>query len=178
MKLDATSLSTARGEKAQVKLAFVSEDRIASFSGEAEVDLTAPAATGRFEFAKFSLGLLFPYYGEALDVDVQKGSLDLAARFSVDAGGNLRLSDGVGTISELSLALPGNRSPLWRVPTLTATGIDVDVRAHKVTFGELKSRSPALRVVRERDGSARVRQGAETGTSQGVRPPARSGRSP
>ena len=153
VKLDATGLSTAAGEQAHVKLAFVSEDRIASFSGEADVDPTAPAATGRFELAKFSLRLLFPYYGEALDVDVQKGSLDLAARFSVDAGGNLTLSDGVGTISELSLALPGNRSPLWYVPTLTATGVDVDVHARKVTFAELKSRGASLRIVRERDGS-------------------------
>ena len=168
VKLDATSLSTARGEKAQVKLAFVSEDRIASFSGEAEVEPAAPAATGRFEFAKFSLGLLFPYYGEALDVDVQKGSLDLATRFSVDAGGNLTLTDGVGTISELSLALPGNRSPLWRVPTLTATGIDVDVRAHKVTFAELKSRSPTLRVVRERDGSLEFARVLKPGQAKGV----------
>ena len=62
VKLDATSLSTTPGEKAHVKLAFVSADRIASFSGEADVDPMAPAATGRFELAKFSLGLLFPYY--------------------------------------------------------------------------------------------------------------------
>ncbi len=168
VKLDATSLSTAPGEKAHVKLAFVSEDRIASFSGEADVDPTAPAATGRFELAKFSLGLLFPYYSEVLDVDVQKGSLDLAARFSVDAGGNLTLSDGVGTISELSLALPGNRSPLWRVPTLTATGVDVDVRARKVTFGELKSRSPSLRIVRERDGSLEFARVLKPGRAKDV----------
>ena len=167
VKLDATSLSTAAGEKAHVKLAFVSEDRIASFSGEADVDPTAPTATGRFEFAKFSLGLLYPYYGEALDVDVQKGSLDLAARFSVDTGGNLTLSDGVGTISDLSLALPGNRSPLWRVPTLTATGVDVDVRARKVTFGELKSHSPVLRIVRERDGSLEFARVVKPGRAKG-----------
>ena len=166
VKLDARSLSTAPGEKAHVKLAFVSEDRIASFSGEADVDPTTPAATGRFELAKFSLGLLFPYYSEVLDVDVQKGSLDLAARFSVDTGGNLTLSDGVGTISELSLALPGNRSPLWRVPTLTATGVDVDVRARKVTFGELKSHSPSLRIVRERDGSLEFARVLKTGQAK------------
>jgi hypothetical protein len=166
VKLDATSLSTAPGEKAHVKLAFVSEDRIASFSGEADVDPTAPAATGRFELAKFSLKLLFPYYSEVLDVDVQKGSLDLAAGFSVDAGGNLTLSDGVGTISELSLALPGNRSPLWRVPILTATGVDVDVRARKVTFGELKSHGPSLRIVRERDGSLEFARVLKTGQAK------------
>ena len=170
VKLDATSLSTAPGEKAHVKLAFVSDDRIASFSGEADVDPVTHAATGRFEFAKFSLGLLFPYYSEVLDVDVQEGSLDLAARFSVDTGGDLTLSDGVGTISELSLALPGNRSPLWRVPTLTATGVDVDVRARKVAFGELKSRSPSLRIVRERDGSLEFARVLKPGQARDVTP--------
>ena len=55
VKVGATSVSTAPGEKAHLKLAFVSEDRLASFSGEADVDPMAPAATGRFEVAGFSL---------------------------------------------------------------------------------------------------------------------------
>ena len=68
------------GDKAHVKVAFVIDDRIASFSGEADVEPMVPAATGRFTLAKFSLGLLFPYYKSALAVDVQKGSLDFAVR--------------------------------------------------------------------------------------------------
>ena len=89
--LDATNLSTKPGEKAHVKVGFVSSDRIASFSGEADVEPTVPAAAGRFALAKFSLGLLYPFYKSTLAVEVQKGSLDYASAFAFDATGNLRL---------------------------------------------------------------------------------------
>ena len=140
---------------------FVSSDRIASFSGEADVEPTIPTASGRFDLSKFSLGLLFPYYKSVLAVDVQKGSLDLASRFALDAKGNLTLSEGVASIADLQLALPGNRQPLWRVPTLAAGGVDVDVRARKVTIGDLQSRGAVLRLVRERDGSLEVARMSE-----------------
>ena len=151
--VDATNLTTRRGEKAHVKLAFVSSDRIASFAGEADVEPMLPAASGRFELTKFSLGLLFPYYKDALAVDVQKGSLDLASRFVVDADGNLVLSEGVASVADLQLALPGNRNPLWRVPSLAAGDVAVDLRARKVTIGELQGRGAVLRLVRERNGT-------------------------
>ena len=88
-----------------------------------------------------------------LAVDVQKGSFDYASRFAFDAGGNLTFSEGIASVADLSLACPGNRNPLWRVPSLAASGIEVDVGARKVTIGELQSRGAVLRLVRERDGS-------------------------
>ena len=59
----------------------------------------------------------------------------------------------MASIADLQLALPGNRQPLWRVPSVAAGGVDVDVRARKVTIGDLQSRGAMLRLVRERDGS-------------------------
>ena len=118
--LDASNLTTKSGEKAHVKLAFVSADRIASFSGEADVEPMVPAASGHFALSKFSLGLLFPYYQSALAVDVQKGSLDYASAFALDASGNLRLTDGEASIADLRLAVPGNPDPLWRLPQIGA----------------------------------------------------------
>ncbi len=118
--LDATNVSTQPGEKAHVKLDLVSSDRIASFSGEADVEPSAPAATGRFTLAKFSLGLLFPFYKSALAVDVQKGSIDYASAFALDAAGNLRLSEGEATITDLRLAVQGEQEPMSRVPQLIA----------------------------------------------------------
>ena len=150
--LDATNVSTRRGERAHLKAAFVSADRIAAFTAEADVEPHRPAASGRFALSKFSLGLLFPYYSSALAVDVQKGSLDYASAFSF-ADGNLQLTDGEATVRELQLALPGNRDPLWRVPELVARGIAVDVPASKLEIGEIESRGAALRLVREADGS-------------------------
>ncbi len=150
---EATNLSTKPGEKAHVTLAFVSSDRIASFKGEADVEPTVPAASGSFDLAKFSLALLFPYYKDALAVDVQQGSLDLAGRFALDADGRFAISQGVASVADLRLALPGNRNPLWQAPALAAGGIEVDAKARKVTIGELQARDVRLRVVRERDGT-------------------------
>lgn len=151
--LDATNLSTRAGERAHVKLNFVSSDRIASFSGEADVEPTVPTATGKFTLSKFSLGLLAPYYKSALAVDVQKGSLDFASAFALDASGDLRLTEGEAAISDLNLAVPGNRNPLWRIPKLAGHGVDVDVRARKVTLNEIQAEGAALRLVREHDGT-------------------------
>ena len=94
-----------------------------------------------------------------LAVDVQKGSLDLASRFALDANGNVTLSEGVASIADLQLALPGNRQPLWRVPSITVGGVDVDVSARKVTIGDWQSRGAVLRLVRERDGSLEMSRG-------------------
>ncbi|GIK86374.1 MAG: flagellar motor protein MotB [Betaproteobacteria bacterium] len=151
--LEASNLTSRRGDKAQAKLAFVTDDRIASFAAEAEVEPLVPAATGRFALGKFSLPLLFPYYREALAVDVQKGSLDLAARFVLHPDGRLVLDQGDAAIGDLRLALPGQKAPLWRIPTLGARGVEVDVAARRVTMEEAHSRDASLRIVREPDGT-------------------------
>src|SRR4029079_13471671 len=81
--IEAANLSTKAGQKTHVALSFVSSDRIATFKGEGDLDLLVPEGTGNFALSKFSLGLLFPYYKDVLAVYVQKGSLDLAANFTL-----------------------------------------------------------------------------------------------
>jgi hypothetical protein len=168
--VDATNFGTKQGEKAHVKVDFVSSDRIASFSAEGDVEPMVPAATGRFTLSKFSLGLLFPFYRSALAVDVQKGSLDFASAFTLDADGNVRLTGGEATIADLRLALPGAREPLWRIPQMALSAIDVDVGGRKVTIGEVRSRGAALRLAREPDGTlemARIVRTAADGKPAG-----------
>jgi len=168
--VEATNLSTKPGEKAHVSLSFVTDDRIAVFKGEADVDPLAPTATGTFELSKFSLGLLFPYYKDVLAVDVQRGSLDLAAHFALLADGNLKISEGVASISDLALAYPGNKQPFWRFPAIAGGGIEVDVHGRSVKVGEMQSRDAAMRLARERDGSidvARLMKTTET-TGTGI----------
>ncbi len=160
--LDATNVSTKPGEKAHVKLDLVSSDRIASFSGEADIEPSAPAATGRFKLAKFSLGLLFPFYKSELAVDVQKGSLDYASAFVLDAMGNLRLSEGEATLTDLRFAKQGDREPMSQVPQMVLSQIDVDVSGRKVTVGELQSSGAALRMARNSDGTFEMTQLAKT----------------
>ncbi len=168
--VDATNLSTKKGEKSHVALSFVSDDRIATFKGEADVEPLLPAATGNFELTKFSLGLLFPYYKDVLAVDVQKGSLDLAGRFALLADGNLKLSEGAATIISLALAYPGNRQPFWSFPAVTGSGIELDLHDRKVNVAEFMSRDAVMKIARERTGSidvARLMKTTETtGTSK------------
>ncbi len=166
--LDASNLTTRAGEKAHVKLGFVSSDRIASFSGEADVEPSGPAATGRFALSKFSLGLLAPYYRSALAVDVQKGSFDFASAFALDAAGKLRLSGGEATISDVSLVVPGKHNRLWRIPQLAAHGVDVDVPGRTVTAEEIMGQGAALRLLREPDGMLEMARFLRTGGQGGT----------
>jgi hypothetical protein len=168
--LTAKDFTTRAGSKAHVALSFVTDDRIATFKGEADVEPLVPAATGTFELGKFSLGLLFPYYKDVLAVDVQKGSLDLAGQFALLADGNLRLTQGAATIGNLALAYPGSRQPFATLPVVNAQGVDVDVRARRVAIATLASRDAAIKLARERNGKfdvARVmKTSATTGTAQ------------
>jgi len=167
--LEATGLSSVAGERARVKASFVSADRIASFTTDAEIDVVARTASGRFALAKFSLGLLFPYYKDALAVDVQQGSLDYASSFTLDGDGRLTLVGGEAAIGNLRYAFPGVRDPLGRVPRLELAGIDVDVPARKVAIASASARGAAFRLVREADGTLElarlVKTTARTGTT-------------
>jgi len=164
--LDATSLGTQPGDRAHVKLSFLSSDRIASFSGEADVEPAALTASGSFKLSGFSLGLLFPFYKSALAVDVQKGSLDYASAFAIDAAGSSRLTDGEAIITDLRLAVQGSKDPVSQAPRIALHGIDVDVHGRKVTLGELQSSGAVLRMARDADGTfemTRLVRAAEKG---------------
>jgi uncharacterized protein involved in outer membrane biogenesis len=151
--LTATNVSTKAGEKAHVALSFVSDDRIATFKGEGDVEPLVPAATGTFELTKFSLGLLFPFYKDVLAVDVQKGSLDLAGQFALLSDGNVKVSQGVATVRDLTLAYPGNPKPFWFYPNLAAAGIEFDLRGRTVNIADLESHGASMKLARERNGS-------------------------
>lgn len=163
--VEARNLSTRKGEKAHVALAFVSADGIATFKGQADVEPLVPAATGSFELTKFSLGLLFPFYKDVLAVDVLKGSLDLSGAFEIPADRNFRITRGTAAISGLALAFPGNRTPFWSFPSIGGTGIDVDVRKRNVRIAEMHSADAVMKIVRERNGAidvARLMKTTET----------------
>ena len=168
VSIDASNLSTKPGEKAHVALSFVTADRIASFKGEADVEPTVPSASGSFEFAKFSLALLFPYYKDVLAVEVRKGSLALASSFAVGADGKLRLTGGTASIDDLQLAFPGARDPLWRIPSLAAKGIDVDVAGRKASVDEIAGSGASLRIARERDGTLEAARFMKTTDATGT----------
>jgi uncharacterized protein involved in outer membrane biogenesis len=166
--IDARNVTTKPGDKAHVTVSFVTDDRVASFKGEADVEPLVPAAAGSFELAKFSLSLLFPYYKDVLAVDVQKGSLDLAGRFALQPDGNVRLTEGNATIGNLALAYPGARQPLATLPTVAAGGVEVDVDARRVSIATLATRDASIRLARERDGTLDVARVMKTSATTGT----------
>src|SRR4030095_6220706 len=101
---------------------------------------------------------------------VQKGSLDLAAHFALLADGDLKRSEGVASISDLTLAYPGSKQPLCTFPSVAGGGIDVDVQGRSVKVAAMQARDAAVKLARERDGSinvARLMKTTEaTGTSK------------
>lgn len=153
--IDASGLSNVKGEKTKLAASFVSADRVATFKGDAEADLMEPAATGHLAVGKFSLGQLFPYYRDALAVDVQKGALDFEGSFAY-ASGRLTLADGTATLADLALAYPGKGTPFLHFPVVAARGIVADVPGRKIGVATIEMRSPVMQVARERDGSIDV----------------------
>ena len=58
------------GSPGSVEVAFDSDEG-AHFTGRADVDVAQKVARGHFEFAKFHLAKLYPYYADALNVEVR-----------------------------------------------------------------------------------------------------------
>jgi len=99
---------------------------------------------------------------------VQKGSLDLAGSFALLADGNLKLSDGVASISDLALAYPGSKQPFWRFPAVAAGGVELDVHGRSVKIAEMQSRDATMKLARERDGSIDVARLMKTTATTGT----------
>ena len=165
---EATNLSTKKGEKAHVTLAFVSSDRVASFQGEGDLEPTVPSASGTFDLKKFSLPLLFPYYREVLAVEVRGGAIDYASSFTLTADGDLKLASGNATVNALDLFAPGADEPLWRVPQLVARNVNVDTAARRVSLDELRAQAGTLWIARERDGTLEVARLMKTTRTTGT----------
>ena len=166
--IGATNLSTGRAPPAHVIVAFDSDG--ARFDGTADVDLAGLAATGHFALSKFSLARLYPYYGDALALDVRRGALALAGDIDVAAGVaplRVRLTGGEATLTDVELAVSDEHDPLWRIPQLALAGIDFDLAQRRVAIDGVDGKQAAMRVVREADGGINfarlVRTTAQTG---------------
>ncbi|MEO6928810.1 MAG: DUF748 domain-containing protein, partial [Casimicrobiaceae bacterium] len=156
--VDATDLSNDQEKRAHVRIAMTSE-----FGASAKADIELVPATleasGHVSLDKVSLRRLYPYYASALNVDVQDGSLSVAADFAHTpdrAGDRFTVQAGQATLDGLKLLLHGGDAPLWRVPRVALTGVMVDVAARSVAIGGVRSRGGTLQLRREADGTLNV----------------------
>ncbi len=153
----------------------------AHFGGHGDVDVAGKAARGHFSLKTFNLALLYPYYADALNLDVRKGALDMAGDFMVDASApalRLTLAQGAAALSDVELAVTGETDPLWRVPHADLDGIVFDLAKRSVVIDRIESQRPAIRLIRQADGvinfARLVRTTATTGTATVPAPSATS----
>jgi uncharacterized protein involved in outer membrane biogenesis len=152
--VDATDLSTAIDKRAHVRLAMTSD---LGAMAKADIDMIPATleATGHVDVDKLSLKRLYPYYGDALNLDVQSGTVSLAADFAYapdPKATRLTVTAGKGSLDDLKLALAGERAPLWRVPRIEASGLAIDVAARRVDIANLASRGGMASLARAADG--------------------------
>jgi uncharacterized protein involved in outer membrane biogenesis len=173
-KLSGIALQARRlassGAAGTVELAFDSDEG-AHFAGSGEVDLAARRAHGHAELNTFHLAKLYPYYSQALDLDVRRGTLDFAGDFELAAAESTTrvvVNGSRATLADLDLALAGERDPLWRVPRVELTGIEFDLSKRNVRIEQALAPQAAIRVVRQADGLVNfqrlVRTSPRTGT--------------
>ena len=88
VKVDATEDCVERRRRAPSKSDFDSESG-AHFGATGNLDIAKGAARGHFALTKFRLAELYPYYADAVNLDVQRGELDLAGDFDAAWSGDL-----------------------------------------------------------------------------------------
>jgi len=165
------------GAPGTVEIAFDSDEG-AHFAGSGEVDVAAKRAHGHAELKTFHLAKLYPYYSQALDLDVRRGTLDFAGDFDLAVAGSapqVAVNGSRATLADLDLALAGERDSLWRVPRVELTGIEFDLAKRSVRIEQALASQAAIRVIRQADGLVNfqrlVRTSPQTGTpARGTEP--------
>jgi uncharacterized protein involved in outer membrane biogenesis len=130
-------------------------DAGAHFGAHGDVDFAGKSARGHFSLTAFRLAKLYPYYADALDLEVRRGMLDLAGDFAAAASSpqpQFTLTQGAATLTDLEAAVRGERDPLWRIPRADLDGIAFDLGKRSVSIDKAECRQGAIRVVRQSDG--------------------------
>ena len=144
----------SNGDAGSVEVAFDSEAG-AHFGGTANLDIAKGAARGHFSLTKLRLAELYPYYADAVNLEVRRGELDFTADFDTawsGASAQLTLAQGSATLADVELAVRGERDALWRVPKSELTGITYDLGKRAISIDRLEARPLSLRVIRHADG--------------------------
>ena len=138
-----------------VKVALDS-DLGAHVDADATLDVPHQSARGSFAVSRLALPPLAPYYAQALDVDLRRGTLDVAGTYDVDGSTSppgVSVSSGKVSLDGIEAALRGERQPIWTLKHADATGITVDASRRSVSVERLAWSGGTLHVVRLPDGT-------------------------
>jgi hypothetical protein len=105
--------------------------------------------------------------------------LDLAGDFTVAASSppvQFALAQSAATLTDLEMAVRGDRDPLWRIPRADLDGVAFDLRKRSITIEKAECRQGTIRVVRQRDGVTNFERLVRTTPQTGTQPqPAQGG---
>lgn len=151
VNLDISNLSSRSAEKATAALTLTT-DAGGQLSYRGAIGLSPLLADGHLEFTGLRLALLYPYYASALNLAVDEGLLDASSGVRFDPGTGLVLNDLAATVHNLSMHLPGEKQPLWRMPVLSGRGGSVDVSKQAIRFDSLESHGAIATIRRDASG--------------------------
>ncbi len=152
MKVEITNLGNAADQKSAVTIAFVT-DQGERIGHRGTLGLKPLSADGRLEVTGAKLRRLLPYYGSALNLAVDDGTIDLATDVHLaGATPSLTLTNLDATMRDLKMRLPDEKELLWRVPVLAVRGGSVDPVKHAIRFDVVEGRGAAAVIRRDAEG--------------------------
>ncbi|HSS69241.1 MAG TPA: DUF748 domain-containing protein [Casimicrobiaceae bacterium] len=171
VSIDIKNLASGSDQKATVALSFTT-DAGEKLSHRGTLSLSPVGGDGRLEITGLKLARLFPYYASALNLTVDAGTLDAATDVRFTAGASeLLLTNLEGSLHDVSMRLPDDKQPLWRIPTLTVQGGTVDVSKQTVSFDSIESQGAAAAIRRDAEGAfnfARIVRRSQAGPAAGT----------
>src|SRR5262245_37840886 len=148
-------LGNAPNAKAAAQLSF-DTDAKGRLAYDGTLQLTPLRVGGKIDFAGFRIAKFQPYVGDALNLELAGGLLELSTAFDAGFEGERvdgRLENLAATATGLELVYPGDKDALWQIPVMELKGGSVDIAKQHVSIGEWSIRDPKAHVRRDADGS-------------------------
>jgi len=157
---DVRNLSSAEGSKATVKASYVTDAK-ASFSYDGTVGIAPVSAEGRFALGAWQLAVLYPYYADALNVEVVDGKADAEGQvfLSLPAGGGepvIRVSGVNAALKSVKLRYPGEKRLFADVPVVTVTDASADIARRNIAIARIATQDGAVWIRRLADGEIQL----------------------
>ncbi|MBE9582003.1 MAG: DUF748 domain-containing protein [Proteobacteria bacterium] len=134
--------------------ATTGEGEILSWEGNFSVNPLR--SEGRFALTGIKMRTLWKYVQHQVGFKVTSGSIDLAARYDMDASGeafHFEVIDGELKLNEFKLAEKGLDDTLISVPFCSAQGIQIDLSNKRAVFASVNSRDARFKAWLTSDGT-------------------------
>ena len=148
-------LTNEAEKQTDVEISFETDAK-ERFRHTGKLTLSPFAAQGKLDIEGLKPAGLAAYYQNAVALDIKEGSLDLSAGYTLqtrDDRSELKFTNVDANLQNLRLELPGQREPLWRIPSLVIKEGSVDVSGKTVLIGAVEAKGGSGYVQREKGGT-------------------------